>query len=168
MLQERFWGKVDKSDLGGCWTWKGNRNNKKGGYGMFWNGQEKMYSHHFAMFPIPEGKWVLHKCDNPPCVRPDHLFFGTPKDNSTDAMQKGRMRPGNASRMDEIRKLVKPTRGASHHFSKLTEDQVREMKSSEWPHGSLTIYAKRFGVTKQSIRAVKIGKAWAHINPIKK
>lgn len=88
---ERFWSKVRKSD--GCWEWTASVNAK--GYGRFGvTSRHIVAAHRFAyelvVGPIPDDQWVLHRCDNPRCVRPDHLFTGSPLDNSTDMVSKGR------------------------------------------------------------------------------
>lgn len=101
-LAERFWQRVERSpDPGACWLWTGFSDGGFG-YGRMYIGggrkgrrQERAHRvswvlHHGA---IPEGQLVLHQCDNPLCVRPDHLFLGTDGDNAYDCMNKGR-RPG--------------------------------------------------------------------------
>jgi hypothetical protein len=90
-LEELFWPKVDKS--GDCWIWTAYRT--KQGYGRL-----KVKTVHqklahrlaweFAKGPVPDGLFVLHRCDNPPCVNPDHLFLGTLIDNNLDRARKGR------------------------------------------------------------------------------
>lgn len=89
---ERFWKKVDKS--GDCWEWTGSK--KHTGYGTFGYNKKSYVASRFVMKiigkEIPEGMIVCHKCDNPPCVNPDHLFIGTHKDNMKDCMEKGRWR----------------------------------------------------------------------------
>jgi hypothetical protein len=77
----------------GCWEWMGCRVHN--GYGQVRIGGKNMLAHR-AMYekehgPIPDGLWVLHKCDNRPCINPDHLFLGTRQDNVNDMLQKGRM-----------------------------------------------------------------------------
>jgi hypothetical protein len=93
-LEERFWNKVKKGP--GCWEWKGAKNNK--GYGMLQvreNGEWKRRLAHRISYEISRGyipivKKVCHKCDNPSCVRPDHLFEGTMSENMFDKVSKGR------------------------------------------------------------------------------
>jgi len=88
----RFEAHVDKS--GDCWKWTGPLSD--GGYGKFSCGQVKRRAHRVAyemyVGPIPDGMHVLHRCDNPPCVNPTHLFLGTHLDNMRDMEAKGRAR----------------------------------------------------------------------------
>jgi len=90
-LAERFWEKVEKTD--GCWLWTSTLNTW--GYGQFQIGRTKQYRAHRIAYeltygPIPAGMHVCHHCDNPRCVRPDHLFLGTHLDNMRDRQAKGR------------------------------------------------------------------------------
>ena len=83
----------------GCWLWQGAKNAH--GYGRMWHGDGSMVLVHRASFEllvgeIPKGMLVCHRCDIPKCVRPDHLFLGTHRDNSHDALKKGRLRPWQA------------------------------------------------------------------------
>jgi DNA-binding CsgD family transcriptional regulator len=88
---------VAKSE--GCWTWTGGTSGF--GHGAFWDGERQEIAHRFSWRlhhgPIPDGIYVLHHCDNPPCVRPDHLFLGTQRDNIRDASAKGRIPRGLAN-----------------------------------------------------------------------
>lgn len=93
-LADRFWPKVQKGE--GCWEWIGSRN--AAGYGKMTVGgrgaghvRAHRVSWELANGPVPEGLWVLHTCDNPPCVRPDHLWLGTRLDNMRDCASKGRI-----------------------------------------------------------------------------
>ena len=104
-IEERFWAKVKKSD--GCWEWTGDKN--KGRYGSIYCSEEKRnlrahrMSYEMHKGPITDGLWVLHRCDNPPCVNPDHLFLGTARDNIMDAIKKGRHIPFNGLRFKYVR-----------------------------------------------------------------
>ena len=91
---QRFEEKIDKS--GDCWIWTAVLSNRR--YGKFKLKGKMMSAHRaswiFANGKIPDGMCVLHHCDNPPCVNPDHLWLGTNKDNSGDMIKKGRARFG--------------------------------------------------------------------------
>lgn len=91
-MAARFWDGVDKQPGDGCWEWTGHCND--GGYGRVTRQTEDRLAHRYAWElengPIPDGMFVCHHCDNPPCVRPDHLFLGTHTDNMRDAQRKGR------------------------------------------------------------------------------
>jgi hypothetical protein len=92
---DRFWSKVQKTDT--CWLWTSTRN--PFGYGrVYWRGRMNVRAHRLAWEltygAIPEGRWVLHSCDTPSCVRPDHLFLGDARTNVADMHAKGRGNPG--------------------------------------------------------------------------
>src|SRR5947207_10424619 len=92
----RFWKFVKKSDS--CWNWISSTWR---GYGIFKIGNKTQKTHRVSWMihygPIPDGLFCLHHCDNRKCVRPDHLFLGTAKDNTHDAMNKGRFAIGENS-----------------------------------------------------------------------
>lgn len=93
--KESFLQRVELIPFHTCWEWKGHRNSD--GYGHFSCFGQRNHAAHRASYrffksEIPEGLLVLHKCDNPGCVNPDHLFLGTDKDNSDDKISKGRER----------------------------------------------------------------------------
>lgn len=96
--EERFWARVQKSD--GCWLWTGSKGPTA--YGTLEVNYKQMAAHRFSYElhygPIPAGLFACHRCDTPLCVRPDHLFLGTPADNSRDMVQKGRTTPNQRAR----------------------------------------------------------------------
>jgi len=91
-LSARFWNKVEITDLVDCWNWTSYQN--KFGYGRINVGGKIKYSHRIAWRlvygEIPNGQFVCHKCDNPSCNNPNHLFLGTMQDNTIDMVRKGR------------------------------------------------------------------------------
>jgi hypothetical protein len=96
-LEDRFWEKVRKGP--DCWVWVGAVS-APGQHGRIWVAEERRkviasrVSWTMHNGPIPDGMEVCHRCDNPPCVRPDHLFLGTHRANMRDASDKGRAGPG--------------------------------------------------------------------------
>ena len=106
-LEDRFWSKVLKTES--CWLWKGATQGT--GYGRIARGKRNEFpkpelAHRMSWElhngPIPKGLIVLHRCDNPPCVKPSHLFVGTPKDNSDDKCSKGRQYVPKPRRVPQI------------------------------------------------------------------
>jgi transcriptional regulator with XRE-family HTH domain len=98
IIKPKFWDFVDKdgpevagrSHLGRCWVWTGPANEKRGGYGRWRRALAHRHSWELANGPIPDGLWILHHCDNPPCVNPAHLYAGTHLDNMRDMAERGR------------------------------------------------------------------------------
>jgi len=192
---ERFWSHVDKSHgPDSCWTW--DHVTPKENYGRFKVGGKKItpsrYSYTISVEPIPDGMCVLHKCDNPPCVNPSHLFLGTIGDNVRDAVNKGRMLVGDKNPMhtkpkqkyrlanfmkenpeliatgDANGRRLHPERypsGERVANSKLTWDTVREIRTmhATGKH-SLQSLGNKFGVSKQLIHKVIHKQVWVKSN----
>lgn len=168
---ERFWRKVDKS--GDCWIWLAGKDRK--GYGKFslggkydanGNRRNTMVSAHrisyeLAHGAIPEhddfhGMCVLHRCDNPGCVNPDHLFLGTNEDNVHDMLTKGR-------------NATNPNLGSAHAMAILNESQVRELHS-RYQSGGITQaeLATEYGVSLSTINHIMTGRLWSHLGLARK
>lgn len=149
--KRRFLMRVAVANENGCKEWEGSRN-KKGWHGQWRNAAGKIELTHRAAWrlfvgEIPDGLCVLHKCDNPICVNPNHLFLGTQADNSNDMWVKGRGKPGKSV-------------GEKHGMSKLNEAIVREIRTST-ERG--VVLAKKFGVTPTTICDVKKRRIWDHV-----
>lgn len=131
----------------GCWPWPKYCNDD--GYGLTkLNGKTTVatrVSYQIAVGPIPTGMNICHTCDNPPCVRPLHLFPGTHKTNYEDAKSKGRH-----------------SHGTRNGISKLNEDAVRFIRSNA-DAMTQTALAEMFGVRQSSIWVIIQRKAWAHV-----
>ncbi len=149
---ERFWLQVSKTET--CWLWTGPFTTR--GRPRFWTAPKQgVYAHRYIyeqlIGPIPDGLYVCHHCDNPACVRPDHLFVGTQDDNMKDMVAKDRAN--------------KP-KGESNGRAKLTEDDVRYIRQNykfRSPTYGRKALAERFGVDVVTIRAILIRKLWSHV-----
>jgi len=147
-LIKRFTKKFDRPEEG-CWEWTASTSST--GYGQInLTGNSGMVSAHRVAFtlengPIPEGMSVCHTCDNPKCVRPDHLFLGTPKDNNHDCRLKYRH----------------PAVGSLNHKARLIEDEVREIRG-KYATGKYTQkeLGRDYGVCYTTIGMIVRGERW--------
>lgn len=138
----RFWARVQCSP-NGCWIWTGQTDARS--YGRFSlprRGSGAALAHRFmwglVYGYVPRDRNVLHHCDNPPCVRPDHLFLGTQADNVADMLRKGRC----------------PT-GMRRRHTKLTDQQVIEIRASREPQRAA---AQRYGISGGHVCDIRNGK----------
>ena len=147
---ERFWSKVRCPSVG-CWVWVAGTD--RDGYGRIWiNGNTLMahrYSWEIHFGPIPEGLNVLHHCDNPPCIRPSHIFTGTAADNNRDCRNKGRHGCG-------------INHGSAQGTSKLTEIKVRVIRAYENVISKKGL-AEIFKVDATTISHIHSHHSWRHI-----
>lgn len=153
-----FWAKVGNFAGDGCWPYLGKLKNRRG-YGIVsMEHGGKRYAHRLAWAlthgHLQGGACVLHKCDNPECVNPGHLFLGTIRDNNKDMKRKGRARGPYL-------------KGERCPTSKLTDAQVREIKRRLIAGGeTLAQIARSYGVVPQTIGWISIGKRWTHIEEV--
>lgn len=138
-----FWEHVAKSN--NCWTWTAGTD--KDGYGKFQGGRAHRASYEMANGEIPDHLCVLHRCDNPPCVRPDHLFLGTNRENMDDKIRKGRQFRG-----EQLKGLCK-----------LSEHKVRQIRQLAKDGNTHQAIADQFGVDRTNIGFVVRRETWAHI-----
>jgi hypothetical protein len=148
-LTQRFWAKVHKTDT--CWIWTASYDSW--GYGHIKIGAKAAKANRVAWEltygSIPEGMCVLHRCDNPACVRPEHLFLGTNADNVKDRTIKGRSNH---------------PRGSRNGRAILTEEQVLAIRTEFRPHVVTRVtLAKQYGVSEGCIHGVLYGENWQHI-----
>lgn len=156
--EQRFWSKVNKAgpvlrdDLGPCWVWAGRKD--RYGYGTLYTGPAGSVvgegAHRLAFF-FAHGRWpnpcALHRCDNPSCVRHDHLFEGTKGDNIRDCVLKGRHR---------TRSIL----GEANPLAKLTAVDVAYIRNSST---RATDLAERLGVTITTVCDARNRRTWRHV-----
>lgn len=162
----RFWSSVEVGAPNECWPWKLSRSS--GGYGQFQLGGRPVKAHRMAFYLFygvnPEGKFVLHDCDNPPCCNGAHLFAGTAADNSADCAAKGRLNSPSGKRSGRYTRPDRTARGEDVGGAKLTADDVREMRrlylTGDYSQQDL---AERFGVGRENVGQIVRGDHWQHI-----
>jgi DNA-binding transcriptional regulator YiaG len=146
---ERLLSSYVVDDATGCWNWTLQKDRK--GYGRIGVGGSPQGAHRLSYElhcgAIPEGEHVLHRCDNPACINPEHLFTGTNAENMADRNAKGRQQ-----------------RGSKHGKAKLVESDVLAIRAATgMPRNAL---AKQYGISVSTIKAIRAGRHWAHIDPM--
>ena len=144
-ISDLFWSKVDKQDE--CWIWIAAIN--MFGYGHFAI-ERKIYKAHRVAYmikhgDIPDGMYILHSCDNPACVNPEHLRVGTQKDNIMDRTIRGRHNP---------------TSGTKNAWAKLTEKDVLQIRGSNL---SALELSELYGISRSNIYNILGRRTWTHI-----
>jgi hypothetical protein len=179
--------------LGRCWNWTGGKVNF--GYAAFFVNGKPVRGHRFSYElkygKIPRGFFACHRCDNPSCVNPDHVFLGTQADNIADCISKGRnakgqthgtvTHPESICRGEKLSKIMfrvaargikngaythpeKLKRGDENHKTKLTESQVLEIrKIRQYTNRSLAGIAATYGVSFSTISRIALRQIWKHV-----
>ena len=140
-----------------CWFWLGGKD--KDGYGKVKKfgktvRASRLYYEKYKG-GIEDNKVIMHLCDNPPCVNPDHLNIGTHLDNEKNKDLKGRRSPSPSISHPELL-----ARGEKHYKSKLTEDAIYDIRESL---SSASVLAIKYNVHKSIIFKIKSGKTWRHL-----
>lgn len=141
---DRFWEQVDQTDSG-CWEWTGARTQK--GYGRMSVDDADRYAHrlsHLLHHGDPDESFVLHHCDNPPCVNPDHLYAGNRGDNQRDAEERGQWNE----------------RGENNSQSKLSRDEAMDIRRRANGDETNASLASEYEVSKSLVSRIKTGKRW--------
>lgn len=167
-MAERFWQKIDSSDSSACWDWRGALNSRSKGdkrnrtpgqlYGVIRlksqiDGKLKEFRAHRVAWElhntisIPLGILICHKCDRPICCNPYHLYLGTHQQNMKDMVERGRS-----------------TRGERNHSSRLTADQVREIRYKRMLGYTFKRLAEEYSVHLSTIAYVCDGTSWKHVD----
>lgn len=152
-IEQRFWSKVDRRGPNECWEWLASRNK---GYGQMSAGRRgdkpliaSRVSWEIAHGKIPNGLYVCHHCDNPPCVNPQHLFLGTLQDNFRDRYRKGRY-----------------PRGDRHPTTKISDGLALQIREAIKNGEEQQAIARRLGISETSVSVIKNGrKRWRHLEP---
>lgn len=193
-LEEQFWEHVEKTPSDQCWEWTGNRHRQ--GYGMIWRRGKTLLAHRVS-FAIAYGEispslCVCHRCDNPPCVNPAHLFAGTQLENMADRRRKRRGHALSLEKLTQARELwsagtsqreiakkfgvsystvtralqTGPARGERNGHAKLSHLCVNEIRSISRLGIGVRLLGRLYGVNSSAIANVLNGKNWRHVQPL--
>lgn len=162
MLPDRFWAKVDRS--GDCWEWTASKS--QAGYGYFVLRGKTYKAHRLVVLDLlgkalGPTEFVCHRCDNPACVRPEHLYVGSVQDNVDDMIARdrhahgarhgSRLHPGCAARGERV------------NTSKLAAQQVIEIRARLSRGETQRALGRAYGVSQSAISKIARGKHWRHL-----
>lgn len=190
---DKFHDSIEPATPDACWRWTGSTDAK--GYGRVFHDGKYRAAHRIAFAlaygPIPAGMFVCHRCDNPRCVNPNHLFLGTIQDNTADMVTKGRhargerhgaytkpetrargerngahTHPERVPRGDRHRSVTSPhsvLRGERHPAAKLTADAVRAIRAQARQGKPYKHIGRAYGVTGTHVKSIVLRLTWRHI-----
>jgi hypothetical protein len=163
--QQSIWEKVICTGSNDCWLWTGSTDDD--GYGVHyvrlktWRAARLVYFIHYGV--DPSALLVCHTCDNPPCCNPAHLFLGTEKDNTNDCRAKGRLNTPSGVRHRTYKHPELVLRGEQIGNSKLSAEQVENIRNRFAAGESQQSIANELGVTRGAIKGITSGKGWKHV-----
>lgn len=182
-LADRFTDKMIPEPMSGCWLWTAATDGR--GYGVIGIGRRVFKAHRISWLlhrgPVPDGMDVLHRCDTPPCVNPDHLWLGTAKDNAADMVAKGRgrnrvfygdqhwsrRRPERVPRGDRNGARLHPERmcrGERQGSAKLTAEDVIAIRAEYLGlRGQQSTLANKYGISRKHLVRIAAGESWRHV-----
>lgn len=157
--ETEFWDKTIPEPNTGCWLWMGYYNDW--GYGRWFKDGEQHRTHRIAYAlthgTVPSDKVVCHRCDNPPCCNPAHLFLGTHDDNRADMRRKGRAQWQQVGWTDRL------PRGAARPGARLNDDTVRSIRRRAASGESFVDIAASLDVSRTTILKVVHRVTWKHV-----
>ena len=158
-LDVRFWMRVKRSLGGGCWEWLGSKTDR--GYGRIKHHGRELRAHALS-YEINVGRVgrmiVCHSCDNPGCVRPDHLWLGTHTENIADRDRKGR-----TARGEQISNTCKLNEQTVRAIRKLWRTEGTRLKPGHRGGLNFSEVGRRFGISNVQARNICLGKSWKHV-----
>lgn len=154
--RERFYERVDRGTGDGCWIWTGAINQRRGGYGYFYDDDTRLRRAHRVAWelehgPLPEDVALMHTCDNPACVRVSHLVPGDQAANLADMRQKGRGF------------VPPPERGTERYNATLTDDVVRRLRRAYDSGKPIAPLARELGVRQSTAQRAATRQSWKHV-----
>lgn len=155
--ETRFWRKVSVAGVSECWPWLGSTDTD--GYGLVCFDYKHYQAHRVAALlvngePLSDKPLACHKCDNPPCCNPRHLFWGSHSDNRLDASRKGRL-PKTRSKRAPIRAV-----GVNTRNRKLTDEEINEIWLSP---EKATVISRRLAICIRTVWVIRTGRRWREL-----
>ena len=154
--QKRFWSKVDKKDTESCWLWLGHTDShgygrlRKEGVNTHWTASRLSLIIQTNRLPESRLEMACHTCDNPRCVNPHHLYWGNNSTNQKDAVERGR-------------KTMPEAQGEKNGYSKLTEQDVKQIRNLIKEGLYNTTIGEMFGVHHSTVSLIRLNKAWQFV-----